>query len=333
MYRILRVTQKFPNPKAWSAREDGAVLLLVLLILTLISVLVLSWAQEWRTELKLASNFGEAHKCQRLAEAGVYYALGKLMTAKTAELSAMQGIAPQPREVSGDLWQGDQRPHVLELPDGRVEVRIGDEGGKINLNSAPEALLLNFFTVLGFSEPQVRTMVDSLLDWRTKDTSPRPYGAKSAYYLKLDPPYVAKNSNFETVEELAWVHGFEASPLIPRLNQWLSVAAIEGGINLNTASLEVLLAMGFARDAAQNIIVNRQTMPFRNFQDIGRTNPNLLLGQGVQISYLSSPFFTITSTGMVKKNSGRHTIKAVVRIEANQRVPWMILSWYNGFPG
>jgi len=333
MYRILRVTQKFLNPKALSAREEGAVLLLVLLILTLISVLVLSWAQEWRTELKLASNFGEAHKCQRLAEAGVYYALGKLMTAKTAEMSGLQGIAPQTQGASGDLWQGDQRPHVLELPDGMVEVRIGDEAGKINLNLAPEALLRNFFAVLGFPEPQIRTMVDSLLDWRTKDSSPRPYGAKSAYYLSLDPPYVAKNSNFETVEELAWVHGFEASPLIPRLSQWLSVATTRGGINLNTAPLEVLLAMGFARDAAQNIIAARQTIPIRNFQDIAQASANPLLGQGVQISFLSSPFFTITSTGMVKKNSGRHTIKAVVRLDTNQRVPWMILSWYNGFPG
>ena len=70
-------------------------LLLVILILTLISVLVLSWAQEWRTELKLASNFGEAHKCQRLAEAGIYYALGKLMTAKTAESTGLQAVGPQ----------------------------------------------------------------------------------------------------------------------------------------------------------------------------------------------------------------------------------------------
>ena len=71
-------------------------LLLVILILTLISVLILSWAQEWRTELKLASNFGEAHKCQRLAEAGIYYALGKMMTAKTGE-STGQALAPRPR--------------------------------------------------------------------------------------------------------------------------------------------------------------------------------------------------------------------------------------------
>ena len=100
------------NPKASTAREEGAVLLLVLLILTLISVLVLSWAQEWRTELKLASNFGEAHKCHRLAEAGIYYALGKLLVAKAAEVDRLKTVVlPEPgrprgtsgRETSGPM--------------------------------------------------------------------------------------------------------------------------------------------------------------------------------------------------------------------------------------
>ena len=327
------MTNELPKAKALTAGEGGTVLLLVIMILTLISVLVLSWAQEWRTELKLASNFGEAHKCQRLAEAGIYYALGKLVNAKAAELKGQQAIAPQAQESYENLWQGDQRTHMLELQDGVVDIRVGDEGGKINLNQAPEALLRNFFTGLGLPEPQVRTMVDSLQDWRTKDSSPRPYGAKSAYYLSLDPPYVAKNGKFETVEELAWVRGFEASPLIPRLSQWLTVQATELGINLNTASLEVLLAMGFARDLAQNIMAARQAMPFRNLQEIPQANAPPLLGQGMQISFRSSSFFTITSTGMVKRNRGRQTIKAIVRLDANPRVPWVILSWYGGFPG
>jgi len=327
------MTPDLSNAKAVTAREEGSVLLLVILILTLISVLVLSWAQEWRTELKLASNFGEAHKCQRLAEAGIYYALGKLVTAKTAEMSGMNPVAPQAQRDSGALWQGDQQPHVLELPDGTAEVRIGDEGGKINLNLATEPLLLNFFTVLGLPEPQVRTMVDSIQDWRMQGNNPRLYGAKSAYYLSLDPPYVAKNSKFETVEELAWVRGFEASPLIPQLSRWLTVHSAEGGINLNTAPLEVLLAMGFARDTALNIIATRQAMPVRNFQEIAQAGANLMLGQGTQMSFRSSPFFTITSTGMVKKNSSRQTIRATVRIDPNQRVPWMIISWYSGLPG
>ena len=327
------MTPDLSNAKAVTAREEGSVLLLVILILTLISVLILSWAQEWRTELKLASNFGEAHKCQRLAEAGIYYALGKLVTAKTAELSGMNAVAPQAQGDSGALWQGDQQPHVLELPDGMVEVRIGDEGGKISLNLAFEPLLRNFFTVLGLPEPQVRTMVDSIQDWRMQGSYPRLYGAKSAYYLSLDPPYVAKNGKFETVEELAWVRGFEASPLIPQLSRWLTVRPVEGGINLNTAPLEVLLAMGFARDAALNILAARQAMPLQNFPEIAQTGANMALGQGAQMSFRSSPFFTITSTGMVKKNSGRQTIRATVRLDANQRVPWVIISWYGGFPG
>ena len=327
------MTPDLSNPKAVTAREAGSVLLLVILILTLISVLVLSWAQEWRTELKLASNFAEAHKCQRLAEAGIYYALGKLVTAKTAEMSGMSAFAPRAQKDSGALWQGDQQPHVLELPDGTAEVRIGDEGGKINLNLASEALLLNFFTVLGLPEPQVRVMVDSIQDWRVQGSNPRLYGAKSAYYLSLDPPYVAKNSKFETVEELAWVRGFEASPLIPQLSRWLTVQGTGRGINLNTAPLEVLLAMGFARDAALNILATRQAMPLRNFQEMPQTNANLSLGQGAQMSFRSSPFFTIISTGMVKTNSGRQTIRAIVRLDTNQRVPWVIISWYGGFPG
>jgi general secretion pathway protein K len=309
--------QEPDNPKALIAREDGVVLLLVLLVLALISVLVLSWAQEWRTELKLASNFGEAHKCQRLAESGIYYALGKLVSAKTAELKGLQANVPQPQEAFGDLWQGDQRPHMLELPDGTVEIRIAD----------------NFFNMLGLTELQIRTMVDSILDWRTNEAYPRPYGAKSAYYLSLDPPYVAKNGNFETVEELAWVHGFEASPLIPRLSQWLTVQGTGQGINVNTAPLEVLMAVGFPREVAQTLIATRQAAPFRNSQEIPQPSVNPLLSRDQRISFRTSPFFTITSTGMVKNNKGRYTIKSIVRLEINQVVPWMILSWYDGLPG
>ncbi len=321
------------NPQASAAREEGAVLLLVLMILTLISVLVLSWAQEWRTELKLASNFGETHKCHRLAEAGIYYALGKLVVSQTAETGRLNTVGSQPKEVPGELWQGDQRPHRLELPDGMVEVRIGDESGKINLNFSPEMLLSRLFAAVGVAEPQIRTMVDSIQDWRTKESSPRPYGAKSAYYLSLDPPYVAKNGFFETVEELAWVRGFADSPLIPRLGQWLTVQRGDRSINVNTAPLEVLLAMGFSQGAAQNIMVSRQVTPFRNMTEIPKPDANLLLGLVQKISFRSSHFFTITSTGMVNKTKGRQTIRALVRIDIGNRVPWMIISWYDGFPG
>jgi general secretion pathway protein K len=304
----------------------------VLLIMLLISVLVLSWAQEWRTELKLASNFSETRKNQALAEAGIYYGLGKLVAAKNAEMSTYRVNAPQ-AQGSEDLWQGDQRLHELELPGGIVDIRIADEAGKINLNTAPEQLLQGFFAQLGLGEPQVRAMVDSIQDWRERGEFPRPYGAKSAYYLRLEPPYVAKNDKFETVEELAWVRGFEASPLIPRLSNWFTVQDTERRINFNAAPLEVLIAMGFSQEAAQTIIASRETMPFKSMQDILQLNMNPLMLWGMQISFSSSPFFTITSTGMVKKNRGRQTIKAIVQLDPKKDDPWVILSWYDGYPG
>jgi general secretion pathway protein K len=330
MWRIFTMRAAHHKPLAGTAGEDGVVLVLVLLILALISVMVLSWAQEWRTELKLASNYGKAHQCQRLAEAGIYYALGKMVVAKRAELQG-QAIASQAAEA--DFWEGDQQPHRLELPDGLVEVKIADEAGKINLNLASEELLRRFFTVLGLSELQVRTMVDSILDWRSRGDYPRPYGAKSAYYLSLDPPYAAKAGKFETVEELAWVHGFEASPWIARLSQWLTIQTTSPSINLNTAPLEVLLAVGLPQDAAVSLIATRQTAPLRSLQETPQLSANPLLGQFQQFSFRSSSFFTITSTGMVNKHEGAYTIKAIVRLEVNRKVPWSILSWYDGYPG
>ena len=203
--------------------ERGAVLLLVMLILALISVLTLSWAQEWRTELQLAANFKEARQSRRLAEAGIYYALGRLLESKFLETMA---ASMDPQELAAKLagaWQGDQVVHQLKFPGGFVAVQAEDEGGKINLNRATEETLVSLFAALGFPSEQIAIMGDSIADWRTSGESPRLSGAKSAYYLGLDPPYVARDGLFESVEELGWVRGFEVNPMIRHLGEYLTV--------------------------------------------------------------------------------------------------------------
>ena len=320
-------------PGRGPASEEGAVLVLVLLVLTRISVLVLSWRQEWRTELKLAGNFREDRQNRRLAEAGIYYALGKILAAKSVERqAAVPGAGLEPSVDPRNLWQGDRSPHVLELPEGRIEVRLEDEGGKINLNRAQEILLGKLFATLGFSEMQIRTMVDSIQDWRSEGDAARPYGAKSEYYLSLDPPYVAKNGLFETVEELAWVHGFEGSPLIHRLGEFLTVQPTGQSININTAAKEVLQAVGLPPDAAESVIAARQTMPFTTFQQIMPWNTSMA-GQTGQFTLRAAPFLTIKSTGMVKQGRGRHTIKVIVKVNPNVSNPWEIVNWIDDFPG
>ena len=300
--------------------------MLVILILALISVLVLAWAHEWRMELKLTTNFRRMNQSRRLAEAGVYYAIGKLVAAKVAETKGNfsgQVVAPE------NLWRGDQSPHVLEFPEGMAEISIAEESGKINLNRATGAVLRSLFTVLGIAEPQLSIMVDSIEDWRSRGDRPHPYGAKSDYYLGLEPPYVAKNGKFEVVEELAWVRGFEASPLLPRLGNWLTVFGI--ALNVNTAPLEVLEAMGFAPEIASTIILTRQTTPFKDFQEIAQLSGKPLFDQTIPLSFQTSQFFTITSRGQVR-NQGHYTIKAIIRLDDKRDNLWEIISWFDGFP-
>ncbi len=329
MYRFITMRLRTGKKCLVSGRQEGTVLLLVMLILALISVLILSYAQQWRTELRLTSNFAQVQRARRLSEAGIFYALGKLIAAKTSEMVTSQtgeGFSP-------DLWQADQRPHLLELPDGKVEIRIADEGGKINLNSAPEEMLLRLFRSLELPEHQVRTMVDSLQDWRSPGNQSRPYGARSSYYLGLNPPYVAKSGSFETVEELAWVRGFEASPLLPKLSRWLTVRSTGMGLNLNTAPLEVLRAVGIPDNIARTIIVTRQGTPLRDFQEFSRLLPTPLLGQQQTFGFRTSPYFTITATGLAINSRARQTTRAIVRVDPSREEPWTIYSWFEGFPG
>jgi type II secretory pathway component PulK len=90
---------------------------------------------------------------------------------------------------------------------------LQDEGGRLNLN-------------LGASSAQVgaaacRTMLEALpgmtpelagaiIDWRDTDDDLSSEGAESETYLARDPPSSAKNSPFETVDELRLLNGAEA---------------------------------------------------------------------------------------------------------------------------
>ncbi len=332
---VARAGGKRAGPAGSPSREAGVVLLLVLWVLALLSALILSFAREWRTELVLADNYRQTRQCRRLAEAGIYYGLGKLLENKLAETAPLRqsaSLSGSPAPAQG--WRPDQTPHVLEIAEGRVEVRIADEAGKINLNQASEKILTSLFAVLGYQEGEIAGLVDAILDWRSRGGAPRPLGGKDEYYGRLEPPYPAKNGRFDLVEELGWVRWFRGSPVLPRLWEWLTVATTGQQVNVNTAPREVLLALGLSPEQVAAVVQARQAALLRQWREVsplGATPepPSPLRGLGFQ----SSPFFTILSQGMVNNGQGRYTIKAMVRLEVASPTPWRIVSWYDDYPG
>lgn len=318
-------------PRLRPSGERGVILLLVIWLLALISVMVLSISQEWRTEVILTRNYYAARQAGLLAEGGVYYALGKLVEAQLAERQRGPGFTGG---ATADLWQGDGVSHELRLPGGLVTVRVTDESGKININQAPEALLLSLFTALGY-EPQIaQGAVEAIMDWRDQDSTSRSRGAESSYYLSLNPPYPAKNGPLDTVDELFWIRGFNA-PGLHRLRECFTVQQTGRGININAASPEVMRALGLTAEQALAVIQARAVRPFRNRREL-----NDILGATqarftAPLTFRSSQFYEIIATGMVEfgPRRGRHTVKAVVRINATRPLPWDFVSWVGDYEG
>jgi general secretion pathway protein K len=320
-------------PPGKTSRERGVILLLVIWLLALISVVVLSVAQEWRTEALLTRNYLAARQAGFLAEGGVYYALGKLAEAQLAE---RQRRAPGTfAEAPDDLWKGDGVSHELRLPEGRVIVRATDESGKININQATEDMLYNLITTLGFEEQTARAVTDAILDWRDQDNINRPLGGENDYYLSLNPPYLAKNGPLDTVEELFWVRGLNPAAF-GRLREFFTVQRTGRGVNINAAPLEVLRALGMTAEQAQGVIQARALMPIRNRRELNNALGASAMGRlSAPMTFRSSQFFEIIATGVVEYGArrGRHTVKAVVRINANRPLPWDIVYWADDYAG
>lgn len=320
-------------PPGQAPKERGVILLLVIWLLALISVVVLSVAQEWRTEALLTRNYLAARQAGFLAEGGVHYALGKLVEAQLAE--RQRRVPGAFAEAPVDLWTGDGVSHELRLPEGRVVVRATDESGKVNLNQASEDMLYNLVTTLGFEEQVARAVVDAILDWRDQDNVSRPLGGESHYYLSLNPPYVAKNGPFDTVEELYWVRGLDPGAF-GRLREFFTVQRTGRGVNVNAAPLEVLRSLGLTAEQAQAIIQARMLTPLRNRRELNNALGASAMGRfSAPLTFRSSQFFEIIATGVVEHGArrGRHTVKAVVRINANRPIPWDIVYWADDYAG
>lgn len=316
-----------------SSKERGVILLMVIWLLALISIIVLSVAQEWRTEVVLTRNYLTSRQASFLAEGGVYYAVGKLVEAQIAE--RQRRVPGFLSETPADMWKGDGVSHELRLPGGAVFVRITDESGKINLNRASEEILFSLLTTLGYEAQTTQAAVDAIMDWRDRDSIRRPLGGESDYYLGLNTPYLAKNGPLDTVEELFWIRGLDPARF-SRLREFFTVQRTGRGININAAPLEVLQALGLTVEQAQSVIQARVLMPIRNRREL-----NNLLGASGQarftapITFRSSQFFEIIATSVVEYGArrGRHTVKAVVRINVNRPLPWDFLYWADDYLG
>lgn len=196
-------------------------------------------------------------------------------------------------------------PWALRLPlipveHGTLAGHIEDQQGKFNLNNllkdgkvnlAQLAHFQRLLSLLGLPP----ALADALADWIDTDGLPQPQdGAEDAYYLSLQPPYLAANRPLIDVAELALVRGFDDS-VRARLRPFVAALPHFTAVNVNTASPEVIAAIvnDLDIDAARAVVEQRERIYFNSFSDFFNRLPGGLTVPNEDVS-VSSDYFIAT---------------------------------------
>jgi len=226
------------------ARERGVALILVLWLTILLTVIASAFAYSMRTETLAARNEVSLAQARAVADGAVMRMAFELM---------------RPR-APNEMWQADGQPHYWDEGDAHIAANAIDESGKIDLNSASDALLKGLFqTAGGLDADAAQGFVDRIDDWKDPDDLRRPNGAEAADYEAAGLAYKPANAPFENVAELQRVLGMTPA-LYAAVVGNLTVFSKSPGVNPAFASRPVLLAIpGATQDVVDTYVAQRES--------------------------------------------------------------------------
>ncbi|MGD0814485.1 MAG: hypothetical protein ABSA83_12845 [Verrucomicrobiota bacterium] len=193
----------------------GIALVLVMLTIIVLSAIVGSLAISMNTEIRLARNTDYDAQMEWMGRSGIELARYAL---------ANKCVEQKGYDALNQFWANGTSPcsngvqsfplHDVPLGPGRISVTIIDMERKwdINLVASPrnpqKEILQKALAEVGVTDAeQSSTIIDSILDWINPNESAGFSGAKSDYYLHLNPPYYCKNGYLDDISELLLIKG------------------------------------------------------------------------------------------------------------------------------
>lgn len=249
-------------------RRGGSALIIALWTITLLSMLVMSFALDAMLEGRISTYVRQRRRVDYLTQSGV--AIAEMLMEKQQNVSS--GSAADEEE---DRWKEPalrikrgQTAVVEDCPDKEnpeavVRVEIIPEPARWNINALIgkdyDEVWEQIFTTAGIPPERFSKLIDCWNDWVDEDSLPLTDGAEDDYYKSLDPPYKARNKKVDTVDELRLVKEFvptilDGGVLNPEEKNEdlrLTVKGIkelfttygDGKINVNAAPMEVLMTI------------------------------------------------------------------------------------------
>jgi type II secretory pathway component PulK len=223
-----------------------------------------------RQKMQVISRLETRQKLRTIGEAGVQKSIYVLLRHK---------MDRSPFDALTQLWSRNESEfhgikidggefsvfYPVELPLGKLGAdespfRYGleDEERKININRVKSPhILQQLFLGAGLKDNDAaKALAEAILDWRDEDDDASLAGAESYYYKGLKPPYLPRNGDFQTLQELRYVKGM-TDELYEKLLPYITIES-SGHINLNTASRLVLSATGLSSAICDKIVAFRE---------------------------------------------------------------------------
>lgn len=209
-------------PAQW---QRGVALILVLWFIVLLGVLALGLSKMSRNNALIAGQLSGVTQARQLAEGGVQLALANLLMAS-----------------DGERLLGDGEVFVLSFEQGKVELLLWNESGKIDINQASEALLVRLFEGHELPLEQSEALAGAIADWRDEDDLVRLHGAEDEDYLAAGLTYGTADSAFTSVSELHKVLGMNEN-IYRQIETDVTIYSKSPGVVAKVAPLSVLLAI------------------------------------------------------------------------------------------
>ena len=251
-------------------KNKGAILIIVLWFIVLITVIVATLAIETRVSAKIVSH----------NKMGVQTWNDTLQALHAAEMELLINKMPDPPSLSQEIPLSERKNKKYRF-DGRilklaypipetVNVRIYNHAGKINiLRLSKKGRRELFEQRIGNQPEQLDALEDAWQDWIDKDDLKHANGAEKDYYESLTPPYEPRNAPIETVEEILLIKGFAEVFKGMDINNAFTVYGTKFTINPNLATREALMMLpGLDEKTITAILILRREKEFKSHEDL-----------------------------------------------------------------
>lgn len=260
-----------PKPvcAAHAGRQCGVALITALLILALSTTAAVFLTNQHHLSIRRTANIVTGNQAYLYAQGGEALAMSVLNhDRKNTQYDALD-----------EEWAIDAAP--LPVEGGFIQGKLTDAQGKFNINNLFQNGKVEPIWVARFEKLLVQFGLDpgltyAVVDWIDPDQNAHgPYGAEDDYYVGMVPPYRAANAPIKSLSDLRLIRGFAEFQQLELLLPHLTALPETTSINVNTATREVLVALGLDPLTAEEITHQTGVFVDTQIEAAMNANPNM----------------------------------------------------------